>query len=541
MGLLGWIAYAASSLALVILGHALLRSWKSAALLALALATIMALAWLLGAALLSVLRRASGISAISRRPLLRYAIDMLHRPGNRSGLLIMVLATVFAVLIATFEAGTAVVRGIFNVLPYDRNSLYLAGFRDEDVRDFFHRLEGVRSVDIMTQARLELRMVRNPPIESFAISSKNDFHPPPQNLDRSAVHRVVGRLDPYCDAGYSLDAIGGRDSCVSTAAVARVTPEPDPSGVDIRSLLLAASGGSNALTATQWNYYYWRITKTAQLQPMFINDYRLQTMTVDFYLEQRANSGIDNRSYTAVCEPGSPHTIVDEEAARPHGARIGSVLVLASRDRVLEKTVTGIRKFTPAERFWSTLELDCSGLSPDSLYHRAQVQIAPDQFAAAEKAIRAEFPALPVITPEDIALTIRFVGEDAIRLVRVTAWYAIAAGLCVLIALVAASRSTRLREIGILSALGARRRTMLKIYSIEFAALGVLSGLVGSLLTVGFASVLLSVIFQRPQLVFDWNAIGIGLLTAAALTTAAGWLPAYSLLREKPMNVLRRE
>lgn len=110
-----------------------------------------------------------------------------------------------------------------------------------------------------------------------------------------------------------------------------------------------------------------------------------------------------------------------------------------------------------------------------------------------------------MITPDDIANT-RAVSDDAMTLVRVAAWYAIGAGLSILIALVAASRATRLHEIGIFTALGARRKTLLKIYTVEFAALGIVSGII-----------------------------------AALLTIAAGWLPAYGLLHQRPLEVLRRE
>jgi putative ABC transport system permease protein len=163
------------------------------------------------------------------------------------------------------------------------------------------------------------------------------------------------------------------------------------------------------------------------------------------------------------------------------------------------------------------------------------------RFAAVESAVRAEFPTLAVITPDDIASTIRAVSDDAMTLVRVAAWYAIGAGLSILIALVAASRAMRLHEIGIFTALGARRKTLLKIYTVEFAALGILSGIIAALLTCGFASILLSVVFQRARTILEWKAIGGGLLTAALLAIAAGWLPAYGLLHQRPLEVLRRE
>jgi putative ABC transport system permease protein len=126
-------------------------------------------------------------------------------------------------------------------------------------------------------------------------------------------------------------------------------------------------------------------------------------------------------------------------------------------------------------------------------------------------------------------------------LLRIVSWYLIGAGLAMLIAVVAASRATRLREIGIFSALGARRKTLLKIYTAEFVALGTLAGLIANLISWGFTVVLLAIVFQRFQTALEWSAIAGGLVMAAVLTLTAGWLPAYNLLRSKPMEVLRRE
>ena len=133
------------------------------------------------------------------------------------------------------------------------------------------------------------------------------------------------------------------------------------------------------------------------------------------------------------------------------------------------------------------------------------------------------------------------VGRDAGRLVQAVAWCAMAAALAVLIAVVAASRYARLSEIGILAALGARGSTLLKIYSIEFAAIGVLAGLIASVLTGAFASVMMSVIFNRAEITVPWRVVGPAVIESGLLTVCSGWLPAYRLLSKTLLDVLRRE
>ena len=110
-----------------------------------------------------------------------------------------------------------------------------------------------------------------------------------------------------------------------------------------------------------------------------------------------------------------------------------------------------------------------------------------------------------------------------------------------LIAVVSASRGLRLREIAILQTLGARRRAMLQLYTVEFAAMGVIAGAIGSVLAYGFTAVMVSGILRGVQTPFEWKPPAIAMVAAAVLTIAAGWLPAYGLLRRKPLDILRGE
>jgi predicted lysophospholipase L1 biosynthesis ABC-type transport system permease subunit len=81
---------------------------------------------------------------------------------------------------------------------------------------------------------------------------------------------------------------------------------------------------------------------------------------------------------------------------------------------------------------------------------------------------------------------------------------------------------------------------MIRIYTIEFATLGLVSALIAGALASGFGSVALSVVFQSPQIMNDWHAIAASIGIAIPAVVFAGWLPTNPLLRRKPMDVLRR-
>lgn len=159
--------------------------------------------------------------------------------------------------------------------------------------------------------------------------------------------------------------------------------------------------------------------------------------------------------------------------------------------------------------------------------------------AGVRRAIRARYPTLAFISANEIAETVAGISGDITAFARVVTWYAIGSGLAVLMAMIAASRGSRLREIAILSALGARRVTVRKIYSVEFAAIGFISGCIASLLTWGSTSAVLSVVLHRTETAVEWGTLGASIGGAAVLTLAAGWIPAYGLLKRKPLEILR--
>ena len=528
------LSAAAAFAGLTALAYRMVRSWTSASLVVGALMVSAGGAWMLTAIALRLLRRWTSTAAMRRWPLARYAIASLHRPGNHSRTLIVALAAALTVVIATFDGSAAIVRAAFEILPYDQNSLYLAGFKAVDrtrTREFLQRLPGVADVKVMTQTRLSLETVRAPLHEISPALSKAVAGA--RNMARQGVPL---RRDGTCEAGDALDAGDSGDACTPVAPA-----ESNPSGAPIRRDLLRAARGLNALTADQWNDCYFRVTGIPQRAKLWAPANPTQVMTVDYYLEQRANAGLSGWSFLVTCGAEPARVTIADDVARSLHLAVGWHLEFESRDRAIEATVTAIRQFGPAERFWSSMELDCGAMDPASLFHYAAVQVSPDRMTAVRKAIREEYPTLPVITPRDISEMLNTLGSDALALVRVVAWYAIAAGLCILVAAVAASRKARSSEIGILSALGARRSTLLKIYTLEFAAIGVLSGAIAGLLACGFASVVLSVMFQRLEVVLEWKPIAAAIAISAVLTVIAGWLPVYALLRQHPMEVLRGE
>ena len=91
----------------------------------------------------------------------------------------------------------------------------------------------------------------------------------------------------------------------------------------------------------------------------------------------------------------------------------------------------------------------------------------------------------------------------------------------------------------VLKTLGATRARIAGIFSVEFAVLGLVAGLVG----VVFAGLVVHFLLRALQVPsqVQWALSLLGLLLTGLLTVATGWLASYRILGQKPLEVLREE
>ncbi|MGV8932516.1 MAG: ABC transporter permease [Luteimonas sp.] len=149
-----------------------------------------------------------------------------------------------------------------------------------------------------------------------------------------------------------------------------------------------------------------------------------------------------------------------------------------------------------------------------------------------------QFPNLSVIDIDAVLKQVRSIGDQVSTVVQVVFWFSFAAGVLVLLAAVSASQDERLLEGGVMRVLGGSRRQLRLAQASEFAAIGLISGLVAAIA----ASVLSGVVAQR---VFDlpwqpnWTMaiVGGGLGMLAALV--AGLFATRSVLDAPPSVTLR--
>jgi putative ABC transport system permease protein len=240
-------------------------------------------------------------------------------------------------------------------------------------------------------------------------------------------------------------------------------------------------------------------------------------------------------------KPGEALLAVNEEAAAILGVKTGARLDFSSAGRAISARVAciyrpeTIRPGSNVEFVFAPGALD--GL-PSIFY--GSMRVRASEVTALQRAVYGKFPTVTVVNAADVLEIVQGVVDQIAIVIRFVSLFAVLAGAVVLASSVAGTRFRRVREIAILKALGATRARVAGIFSLEFAILGGLAGLVGSLFASAFSWLLLKRFFDASP-GFDPLPNLAAVALTALLATAAGWAAGYRYVTQKPLAVLRQE
>lgn len=238
-------------------------------------------------------------------------------------------------------------------------------------------------------------------------------------------------------------------------------------------------------------------------------------------------------------EGGNSLAVVDRVALRLH-LKIGSRITFVSGDRQIPVQVTAIYKVTGEHAFARSEFIMPEALLRDQpTVWYGDVHVRPDAIPTLERALFAAFPTVTVINVADILQTIQSVVDQITLVIRFLAGFSILSGLIILASSVASTRFRRMREVVVLKTLGATRKRIATVFSVEFLVLGLLAGAVG----VVFANVLSRILLHRMQVVFHRDVSGslLAIAATAVLAVGTGWIASFRILGQKPLEVLREE
>jgi putative ABC transport system permease protein len=232
---------------------------------------------------------------------------------------------------------------------------------------------------------------------------------------------------------------------------------------------------------------------------------------------------------------------VQESAARTLNVRPGAQLEFQIANRAVAVRVAAIYRQTA---FRAAPDADFvfsrAALAGFPVIYTGGVRVQPAQAGAIQRAVFQQFPTVTVVNIADVLEIVQQVIDQITLVIQFLSALAILAGAIILAASVAGTRFRRVREVVILKALGATRRHIGRIFSIEFLTLGAVAGLMGALLATGFTNLVLTRMLET-EFRFHWTASLAAIGLTALLANVAGWLASFRILGQKPLEVLREE
>ncbi|MEX2263967.1 MAG: FtsX-like permease family protein [Bryobacteraceae bacterium] len=236
-----------------------------------------------------------------------------------------------------------------------------------------------------------------------------------------------------------------------------------------------------------------------------------------------------------------PMVSVAEETAKILNLSPGSRIEMLASGRTIQARVAAVHR-TEAIRLGATNDFlfNASALAGLPTIYYGGVRMQPGGVVALQREAYRRFPTVTVVNVVDALEVIQEMVDQIALVVRFLSAFAIIAGAVILASSVAGTRFRRIREVVILKTLGGTRRRVARIFSVEFSILGLVAGVMGSVLATAFSAILLKELLDA-EFRFDPLPNAIAVVLTAVIANSAGWLASFRILGQKPLEVLRDE
>ncbi len=256
-------------------------------------------------------------------------------------------------------------------------------------------------------------------------------------------------------------------------------------------------------------------------------------------LPKRDNSIIEGRWWSKE-EAQLSQVSLEEDVAQRLGATLGSQLIMNIQGLPITAEVTSIRKVS-----WRNIRTNFymifspGALAQAPVTYVGTVSLDKTREMALQEAVVDALPNITAFGTRDIVDTVESVVNKLLTLVDFMSGFAIISGLFILSGAIASTKFRRLKESAILKTLGAKRSVVASILGYEYAMLGVIAATIGVLLSSGLSWAVMEYIVKS-----DWHLrvvpLAWALVTAIILTTVTGIVSSLDVLRNKPVQTLRK-
>jgi putative ABC transport system permease protein len=229
---------------------------------------------------------------------------------------------------------------------------------------------------------------------------------------------------------------------------------------------------------------------------------------------------------------------VEEGLARQLGLKLGDTLSFDIAGVPVQGRISSLRKVD-----WSSMRVNFFVLFP-----RAAMPELPSTYISAfrappggalDKRLGHDFPNITNVDVSAQIEQVQKVLDQVIQAVQFLFAFTLATGLVVLLSAVSSTREARIREFGLMRALGAGRGLLTQVQRAELLGVGALAGLLA-----GGVALLISSLLARHVFDFEWGGSPwvplASSLAGALLAQAAGWWSLRGVLQRPVIATLRQ-
>ncbi len=207
---------------------------------------------------------------------------------------------------------------------------------------------------------------------------------------------------------------------------------------------------------------------------------------------------------------------------------------------LLESRITSLRTVDWARfetNFYVIFEPGTLEEAPQTAVILARVEGERER-AEMQRDLVVRFANVSVLDLSLLQQTIDEILQRANQGIRFLGVFSTVAGVLVLIGALSTSRYQRMRESALLKTLGAGRRVVLKILTVEYALLGSLATAAGLVLAIFAGWMMTSMVFEVPFRL-DLARLGSVWLWVTAVTVVVGLIGSWGVISRPPLAVLR--
>jgi putative ABC transport system permease protein len=237
-------------------------------------------------------------------------------------------------------------------------------------------------------------------------------------------------------------------------------------------------------------------------------------------------------------DDSKPEASIEEGLAKTLKLKLGDQLQFDVAGQMVSAPITSVRKLE-----WGSLRVNFFVvINPHAMAELPRTWITafhlPDAARLLGNRLTRDFPNLTVVDIGAILQQIQDVVDQVVAAVQFLFLFTLASGVLVLYAALVGSQDERIREAGLLRALGATRRQLAQAQWIEFGLVGTLAGLLAATGAAATGWALAHYVFDFEWQFSPWVWLS-GMLIGAICALIGAWAGLRNVLNRPPLESLR--